>query len=64
MLPGTKVGGCYLKVTNNGAEDGLVSATAERAGTVQLYEMQMDGGNMVMRKIKTASPFPPVRSWS
>lgn len=49
MLPGAKVGGGYLNITNNGADDRLVSATAERAGTVQLHEMKMDGGIMVTR---------------
>lgn len=47
MLPGAKVGGGYLKVTNNGAADRLLSARTDRAATVQLHEMKMDGGIMV-----------------
>lgn len=58
MLPGAKVGGGYLNITNNGADDRLVSATAERAGTVQLHEMKMDGGIMVMRELKDGIAVP------
>jgi copper(I)-binding protein len=58
MLPGAKVGGGYLSITNTGAEDRLVSATAERAGTVQLHEMKIDGGIMVMRELKDGIAVP------
>lgn len=58
MLPGAKVGGGYLKVINNGAADRLVSAKAERAAPVQLHEMKMDGGIMVMRELKAGIAIP------
>ncbi|MDR6820977.1 copper(I)-binding protein [Neorhizobium sp. 2083] len=58
MLPGAKVGGGYLKVINSGSADRLVSATAERAASVQLHEMKMDGGIMVMRELKTGIAIP------
>lgn len=58
MLPGAKVGGGYLKVINNGAADRLVSAKAKRAASVQLHEMKMDGGIMVMRELKAGIAIP------
>lgn len=58
MLPGAKVGGGYLTLTNHGGEDRLLSATAERAGSVQLHEMKMDGGIMVMRELKDGIALP------
>jgi copper(I)-binding protein len=58
MLPGAKVGGGYLTITNGGDGDRLVSATAERAGTVQIHEMKMDGGIMVMREMKGGIAVP------
>lgn len=47
---GCKGQGGYLKIINNGAENRLVNATAERTRTVQLHEMKMDGSIMVMRE--------------
>ncbi|WP_075291152.1 copper chaperone PCu(A)C [Pararhizobium arenae] len=58
MLPGAKVGGGYLKLTNNGADDRLIGVTTDRAGTVQLHEMKMDGGIMVMRELKQGVDLP------
>lgn len=58
MLPGAKVGGGYLKITNPGPADRLVSAKAERAASVQLHEMKMDGGIMVMRELKDGIAVP------
>ena len=58
MLPGAKVGGGYLKVTNAGAGDRLVSVTSERAGSVQIHEMKMDNGIMEMRELKDGLPVP------
>ncbi|MGE6786429.1 copper uptake system-associated protein [Ensifer adhaerens] len=58
MLPGAKVGGGYLKIINNGPDERLVSATAARAGSVQLHEMKMDSGIMVMRELKDGVAVP------
>ncbi|WP_349017738.1 copper chaperone PCu(A)C [Rhizobium sp. 32-5/1] len=52
MLPGAKVGGGYLKLTNEGsADDRLLSATSERAGSVQLHEMKIENDVMTMRAL-------------
>ncbi|NVP56884.1 copper chaperone PCu(A)C [Mycoplana rhizolycopersici] len=58
MLPGAKVGGGYLKITSNGSADRLLNAKADRAASVQLHEMKMDGGIMVMRELKDGIAVP------
>ena len=58
MLPGAKVGGGYLKVTNKGPADRLVAATSDRAASVQLHEMKIDGGIMVMRELEDGIAVP------
>jgi copper(I)-binding protein len=58
MLPGAKVGGGYLSITNAGAADRLVGATSDRAASVQIHEMKMEGGIMIMREIKGGVPVP------
>ncbi|KQZ50041.1 hypothetical protein ASD54_14200 [Rhizobium sp. Root149] len=58
MLPGAKVGGGYLKITNAGADDRLVSASSDRAASVQIHEMKMDGGIMEMRELKDGLAVP------
>lgn len=58
MLPGAKVGGGYLIVTNKGAADRLVSVASDRAPSVQLHEMKMDGGIMVMRQLGEGVAIP------
>jgi hypothetical protein len=58
MLPGAKVGGGYLKITNAGADDRLVSASSNRAASVQIHEMKMDGGIMEMRELKDGLAVP------
>ncbi len=58
MLPGAKVGGGYLIVTNKGAADRLVSVASDRAPSVQLHEMKMDGGIMVMRQLREGVAIP------
>jgi periplasmic copper chaperone A len=58
MLPGAKVGGGYLKITNNGAADRLVSVTSDRAAEVQIHEMKMDSGIMTMRELKDGVAIP------
>jgi len=58
MLPGAKVGGGYLTVTNKGTADRLVSVASDRAPSVQLHEMKMDGGIMVMRQLREGVVIP------
>ncbi len=51
--PGAKVGGGYLKITNNGTDaDRLVAATAPFSGRVELHEMSMQNDVMRMRPIE------------
>lgn len=58
MLPGAKVGGGYLKLTNNGAADRLVGVTSDRAASVQLHEMKMNGSVMEMRELENGVDVP------
>jgi copper(I)-binding protein len=59
MLPGAKVGGGYVKLTNEGSvDDRLVSATSDRAGSIQLHEMKIDGGVMIMRELEGGIAIP------
>lgn len=51
-VAGSKVGGGYLTVTNNGKEDDrLVSVSTDRAPIVQLHEMKVENDVMKMREI-------------
>ncbi|WP_128255352.1 copper chaperone PCu(A)C [Falsirhodobacter deserti] len=47
-LPGAPVGGAYMTLTAD-ADDRLVSASTDAAGTVSIHEMTMKGGRMQMR---------------
>lgn len=58
MLPGAKVGGGYLTIINNGADDRLVAIATTRAGDAQLHEMKIDGEVMVMRELKDGVALP------
>lgn len=58
MLPVAKVGGGYLKITNNGPDDRLVSVASERAGSVELHEMKMNGAIMQMRELENGIAVP------
>ncbi|MDI7862330.1 copper chaperone PCu(A)C [Rhizobiaceae bacterium n13] len=58
MLPGAKVGGGYLELTNHGGADRLVSVSSDRAASVQIHEMKMDGGIMEMRELKDGIAVP------
>lgn len=59
MLPGAKVGGGYLKITNTGTTaDRLISVTTDRAESGQIHEMQMDNGIMTMRELKDGIEIP------
>jgi copper(I)-binding protein len=58
MLPVAKVGGGYLKITNEGSDDRLVSVTSERAERVELHEMKMNGAVMQMRELDRGIAVP------
>lgn len=59
MLPGAKVGGGYLKITNSGTtDDRLVSVSTDRAESSQIHEMQMENGIMSMRELKDGIAIP------
>lgn len=60
---GAKIGGGYLKITNNGkAGDRLVSISADFAGRVEIHEMSMDGGVMKMRPLAAGLEIKPGES--
>ncbi|MGF9564928.1 copper chaperone PCu(A)C [Neorhizobium sp. JUb45] len=58
MLPVAKVGGGYLKITNAGPADRLVSASSDRAGSVEFHEMKMNGAIMEMRELQGGIVLP------
>lgn len=58
MLPMAKVGGGYFKITNNGPADRLVSVKSERAESVELHEMKMNGAVMEMRELDGGIAIP------
>ncbi len=45
---GVDVGAGYLTITNNGADDELLSASSPRAGRVEVHAMTMNGAVMEM----------------
>ena len=58
-LPNAPVGGGYLTITNNGAEnDTLISAKSAAAGAVQLHNMEMQNNVMRMFEMKNGIPIP------
>ncbi|WP_082520029.1 copper uptake system-associated protein [Rhizobium sp. Root1220] len=59
MVPGAKVGDGFLAITNNGDQlDTLIAARSERAGLVQLHEMKIDNGIMMMGALKGGLDIP------
>jgi periplasmic copper chaperone A len=48
---GQASGGGYLKLENKGADDKLLSASADVAASVELHSMSMEGDVMRMRQI-------------
>lgn len=51
-VPGAKVGGGYLSITNNGtAPDTLITGETDVAGELQIHEMKMQGDVMKMRRL-------------
>lgn len=52
-VPGAKVGGGYLTITNNGTEpDTLITGATDIANELQIHEMKMDGDVMKMRQLE------------
>ncbi|MDO9313635.1 MAG: copper chaperone PCu(A)C [Burkholderiaceae bacterium] len=49
--PGQQVGAGYLKLTNQGAADRLMSATSPAATSVEMHTMTMEGDVMKMRQV-------------
>ncbi|HTO64174.1 MAG TPA: copper chaperone PCu(A)C [Bradyrhizobium sp.] len=57
---GAKVGGGYLTIENKGgAPDRLVAATADIAGKVEIHEMAVKDGVMVMRPLEKGLAIEP-----
>ena len=57
-LPNAPVGGGFLVIENNGADDRLVAAASDVAGEVQIHEMAMQGDVMRMRQLVDGLPIP------
>ena len=57
--PGAKVAGGYMMIVNHGGEaDHLVGGSADFAGKVEIHEMKMDNGTMIMRPVKGGLEVP------
>ena len=48
---GQPIGGGFLKLANDGADDKLLSASAAVSNSVELHEMKMEGDVMRMRQV-------------
>ncbi|MHC1547059.1 copper chaperone PCu(A)C [Phyllobacterium sp. K27] len=58
-LPGAKVGGGYLKITNSASEpDRLIGGSTPAAERVEVHEMKMNGDIMQMRQLKEGLEIP------
>ena len=49
--PAQPVGGGFFKITNQGTDDRLLSATAEVSKAVEMHSMAMEGDVMRMRQV-------------
>ncbi|NEK18382.1 copper uptake system-associated protein [Rhizobium leguminosarum] len=59
MVPGAKVGDGFVTITNNGTQpDRLIAARSARAGQVQLHQMKIDNGIMIMGELKGGLSLP------
>lgn len=57
---GAKVGGGFMKITNNGTEtDRLIGGTAEIAKALEIHEMKMEGSTMKMRALEKGLEIKP-----
>jgi periplasmic copper chaperone A len=60
---GAKVAGGYLTIENKGtAPDKLVGGSSPAAGKVEVHEMSMNNGVMIMLPVKEGLSFPPGQS--
>lgn len=60
MIPGSKVAGGYMKITNHGtAPDRLLSASTSFAGETQIHEMKVENDIMTMNEIPGGLEIPP-----
>jgi len=58
-LPGAKVGGGYVTITNASKDaDTLLGGSSPVAGRVEVHEMKMDGSVMKMRQLKDGLAIP------
>lgn len=59
MVPGAKVGGGYLSITNKGkADDKLVGITSTRAKSSEIHQMSVNNGVMTMRAVADGLVIP------
>lgn len=59
MLPGQKVGGGYLVISNQGAQDDrLLAASSGLTDRVEIHEMVMENDVMRMRPLSDGLPVP------
>ncbi|MCS3742961.1 copper chaperone PCu(A)C [Rhizobium sp. BK661] len=59
MVPGARVGGGYLVLTNTGStDDRLISITTERAATAEVHQMSIANGVMTMRPVVDGLTIP------
>lgn len=60
MIPGAKVAGGYMTITNHGTlPDRLVSASTTFAGMTQIHEMKVENDIMTMKEIPGGLEIPP-----
>lgn len=60
MIPGSKVAGGYMEITNSGTSpDRLVSASTSFAGETQIHEMKVENDIMTMNEIPGGLEIPP-----
>lgn len=58
--PGQKVGGGYMKITNNGTvTDTLISGSADFSGKVEIHEMKMENDVMKMKALPAGLDIEP-----
>ncbi|MEK1890844.1 MAG: copper chaperone PCu(A)C [Phyllobacterium sp.] len=58
-LPGAKVGGGYVTITNGSKEaDRLIGGSSPIAARIEVHEMKMDGNVMQMRQLKDGLEIP------
>ena len=57
---GAKIGGAYMKITNNGSQpDRLMGGSAENAASVEVHEMSMTNNVMKMRHLQDGLEIKP-----